>query len=100
MDLILLLVLIAVIIILRRDLKSFVYSLGAIEIFFRVIHWLGDHLGISKLNEFINIYIPESIINIFAKYSNGLFFNVLEWLFVIFMGMLVFYLVKYLIKRK
>ncbi len=100
MDLIIVLVLIAVIVILRRDFKSFIYSLGVLEIFFRVMHFIGDHLGIIKLNEFIDSYIPSSMISIFAKYANGLFYDVLVWIFVIFMGILVYYLVKYLIKRK
>ena len=100
MDLILVLVLIAIVVILRRDLKSFIYSLGVMEIFFRVVHFIGDNLGIIKLNEFIDTYIPSSIISIFAKYSNGLFYDVLVWIFVIFMGILDYYLIKYLIKRK
>ena len=81
-------------------LKSFIYSLGALEIFFRVIHFIGDHLGIVKLNEFINSYIPESIKTVLEQYSDGLLEIILVWIFVIFMGILVYYLVKYLIKRK
>lgn len=100
MDLIIVLVLIAVIVILRRDFKSFIYSLGVLEIFFRVMHFIGDHLGIIKLNEFIDSYIPSSMISIFVKYANGLFYDVLVWIFVIFMGVLDYYLIKYLIKRK
>ena len=100
MDLIIVLVLIAVIVILRRDFKSFIYSLGVLEIFFRVVHFIGDNLGIIKLNEFIDSYIPSSMISVFAKYSNGLFYDVLVWIFVIFMGVLDYYLIKYLIKRK
>lgn len=100
MDLIILFVLIAIIVIIRRDFMSFIYSLGAIEILFRVLHFIGNNLGIVELKRIIDTYIPTSIISIFAKYSNGLFYDVLVWIFVIFMGVLDYYLFKYLIKRK
>ena len=68
MDLIILLVLITLIVIIRKDFKSFIYSLGAIEILFRVLHFLGDNLGITELSKFISANIPKSIISIFANY--------------------------------
>ncbi|MBP3766648.1 MAG: hypothetical protein J6G98_05655 [Bacilli bacterium] len=100
MDLIILLVLIAIIVIVRKEFKSFIYSLGVIEIFFRVLHFIANNLGIVELSKFIRAYIPSSIISIFAHYSNGLFYDILVWIFVIFMGVLDYYLFKYLIKRK
>ncbi len=100
MDLIILLVLITVIVIIRKDFQSFIYSVGAIELFFRVLHFLGNNLGITELKRIIDTYIPTSIISIFAKYSNGLFYDILVWIFVIFIGVLDYYLFKYLIKRK
>lgn len=100
MDLIVILLLIAIVVIICRDFKCFIYSLGIIEIFFRIMNFIANNIGISELSKFIHTYIPGSIIDIFAKYSNGLFYTILVWVFVIFMGMLDFYLVKYLIKRK
>lgn len=100
MDLIILLALITIIVIIRKDFKSFIYSLGAIEILFRVLHFIANNLGIIELSKFIRTYIPSSIISIFAHYSNGLFYDILVWVFVIFMGILDFYLFEYLIKRK
>ncbi len=100
MDLIILLLLVTIIVVIRKDFQSFIYSLGAIEILFRVLHFLGNHLEITELKRIIDTYIPTSIISIFAKYANGLFYNILVWIFVIFMGILDYYLFKYLIKRK
>ena len=100
MDLIVILVLIAIVVIIRRDFKSFVYSLGVIEIFFRVIHFIARNLNIVELSNFIDKYVPSSIISIFRTYSSGLILDILSWIFVIFMGVLDYYLLKYLIKRK
>ena len=100
MDLIIVLAIIVVIVIIRRDFKCFIYSLGVLEIFFRVVHFISDNLKIAPISNLVNTYIPSSMISIFNEYANGLFFYILEWTFVIFMGILDFYLVRYLIKRK
>lgn len=100
MDLIIILLLIAIVVIICRDFKCFIYSLGIIEIFFRIMNFIANNVGIPELSKVIHTYIPGSIIDILAKYSNGLLYIVLVWVFVIFMVMLDFYLVKYLIKRK
>jgi hypothetical protein len=100
MDLIIILALIVIVIIVCRDFKCFIYSLGVIEIFFRVMNFIADNCGISELSKVIHTYIPSSIISILNAYSNGLLNIILVWIFVIFMGILDFYLVKYLIKRK
>ena len=100
MDLIILLALVTLIVIIKKDFQSFIYSLGAIEILFRVLHFIADNLGITELTRIINTYVPGSIISIFAKYSNGLFYNILVWIFVVFMGIFDYFLIKQLIKRK
>ncbi len=100
MDLIIFLVFIAIIIFWTKDFKFFIYFLGIAELFFRLMHFIADNLKIAELSNFIRNYIPESIFNILAKYSNGLFYEILCWaLFAAFVTLEV-YLVKYLLKRK
>lgn len=100
MDLIIILALLAIIVIVRKDFKCFIYALGIIEVFFRIMTFIANNINIVELSNFIHNYIPSSIIAVFAKYSTGLFYSILAWIFVIFMGVLDFYLIKYLIKRK
>lgn len=100
MDLIIIFALILLVVIFCRDFKCFIYSLGVIEIFFRIVHFIGDNLGITELARIINKYIPSSIISVLNAYSSGLLNIILVWIFVILMAFLDFYLVKYLIKRK
>lgn len=100
MDLIIILILIAIVIIILRDFKCFVYSLGIIEIFFRIANFISKNIEIKELSNFIDKYIPNSIISILEKYSNGLLYTVLSFGFVSLMAVLDFYLIKYLIKRK
>lgn len=100
MDLIILLVLIAIVIFWTKDFKFFIYFIGIVEIFFRIMHFIADNLKIIEIKELIVNYIPSSIFSILAKYSNGLFYEILCWgLFACFVTLEV-YLVKYFLKRK
>lgn len=100
MDLIVLLVLIAIVIIVFRDTKCFVYFLGIVEIFFHVMTYIAGHIGIAEISHFIHKYIPSSILVIIGRYSNGLFYDILAWLLVFCFFVLDYYLIKYFFKRK
>lgn len=100
MDLIILFILIAIIIIIFRDSKCFVYFLGIVEIFFHVVTYIGNHIGIPEIQNFIAKYIPTSILEIIGRYSNGLFYDILAWLFVGCFLVLDYYLIKYFFHRK
>lgn len=99
MDLIIILGLIIIIAFFFRDFKNIVYFLGIVEIFFRIIHFIGDHLKIVELNHFINKYIPSSLFNMLGKYANGLLYEVLIWGLLIIFIFLEYYLIKYFFKR-
>ena len=100
MDLIIILILVAVVIMVHKDVKFLVYLLGILEIFFRLIHYIGDNLTIVKINPFINKYIPVSIFKVFSKYTTGIVYDVISWILVIGFGVLLYYLVEYLIRKK
>ena len=99
MDLIIILVLIAVIVFFFRDFKHTAYFFGIIEIFFRLVHFVGDHIHIPELSKFIDKYIPSSLFTMLGKYANGLLYEILMWgLFAYFCALLV-YLIMYFFKR-
>ena len=100
MDLIILVVLIAIVLIVFRDTKCFVYFLGIVEIFFHVMTYIANHIGIPELSRFITNYIPSSILVILDRYANGLLYDILAWLFVLSFLVLDYYLIKYFFKRK
>lgn len=100
MDLIILLLLIVIVVFVFRDFTAFVYSLGIIEIFLRIIHFVANHLGIAELSRWINTNFPSSIFSILAKYSTGLFYDILCWFLVICFAILEFHLIRYFMKRR
>lgn len=100
MDLVVLLVLIVVVVVVLRDIKWVTYLLGVLEIFLRIIHYIGDHLGIKELNSFINNYFPNSLFSLLGKYSSGIVYDILSWILLVFFIFFLIYLVNYLFKRK
>ena len=99
MDLIILLVLMAIIIFFFKDFTAFVYFLGIVEFFLRIVNFIANNIGVNELSSWMNNNFPNSIFSILAKYSNGLLYDVLCWLLVFCFCILLFNLIKYLIKR-
>lgn len=96
MDLAVLLILIIIVVLVLKDVKWVTYLIGIVEIFLRLIHYIGDNLKIASLNNFINEYFPTSIFAIIGKYSSGVIYDILSWVLVLFLIWFLIYLVKYL----
>ncbi|MCI5734220.1 MAG: hypothetical protein SOX86_02950 [Bacilli bacterium] len=96
MDLAVLLILIIIVVLVLKDVKWVTYLIGIVEIFLRLIHYIGDNLKIASLNNFINEYFPTSIFAIIGKYSSGVVYDILSWVLVLFLIWFLIYLVKYL----
>ena len=99
MDLIIILVLIAIIVFFFRDYKHTAYFFGIVELFFRLMHFIADHVPIKELSHFINKYIPNSLFTMLGKYANGLLYEILMWLLFAYFVSLLVYLVRYFFKR-
>lgn len=96
MDLAVLLILIIIVVLVLKDVKWVTYLIGIVEIFLRLIHYIGDNLKIASLNNFINEYFPTSIFAIIGKYSSGVVYDILSWVLILFLIWFLIYLVKYL----
>ncbi len=100
MELVLLFVILVLVIIFFRNTKSLIYALGIVEIFLHIIKFIKYHIGTNELSDFLIKNVPNSILDILAKYSNGLFYDLLSWCFVACMIWFLVYLLKYLFKGK
>lgn len=100
MDLIILLVLIVIVIMVYRDVKFLVYLLGILEIFFKLVHYIGDNLKVVNINSFVNKYIPESIFSIFSEYTTGIVYDVISWILILGFCVFLYYLMDYCVKKK
>lgn len=100
MDLIIILIIIAIVVFWRRDVKFLVYTLGILEIFFRLIHHIGDKLTLIDINTFVDKNIPKSLFSIFSKYTTGLVYDIISWSLIVAFCSFLYYLVKYMIRKK
>ena len=88
MDLIIVIILIALVIFFFRRFSSCIYALGIIDIFFRIIAFIKTKLVTGTVYTIMNKYIPASIPALLAKYSSGLLYDILFWLY--FAGIIIF----------
>ena len=100
MDLMILLTLVIVVVIIFKDTKSLVYILGISDIFMRLLHFIKEQVNVEEFSALINKYVPQSLVGIIDKYSEGVFHTILSWMYIIIIAMFLFYLIKYLVKRK
>lgn len=100
MDLVILIILLLLVVIVFKRFSNFVYCMVIIDLFLRILTWICAHIGIVELSNFIARYIPESIPAILAKYSNGIFYTVLIWGYIIIYIIFEVYIFRTFLKKK
>ena len=99
MDLLIIVVLVIIIVAIFKDWRLIIYTIGTLEVFFRLIHHIGDKLNLISINPFVDKYIPDSLYNVLAKYTSGIAYDILSWCLIVVFIMFLVFLVKYIIRR-
>ena len=101
-DLIVFIILVAAVIFFFRRFSSFVYLVCGLDILYRLLHFLGDNLGVSELKTLVDKYIPGSVVDMVSNYigTSGVLYVVLIWLMFILYCIFLFYIIRILFKRK
>ena len=94
------LIVVIVLIVLRRNIKWGVYVVGTAEVMFRLLHLIGDNLGVPEFNALINRIFPESLFAVARAYTSGVLYIILFWFIVIILFWFLVYLIKYLFTKK
>lgn len=84
----------------KRTFSGFVYAVGAVDIFLRLLAFLKIKLLSGEISAFINSYLPESIPSLINKYTNGGFNTFLIWVYVGIMVVFEFYIIRTFIKKR
>ncbi len=95
-DVVLLIVLIVAGVCFFRRLDSSVYFIASLDIFFRILTFLKDNLGVAEISTFISKYFPESIPSVIYKYTDGIISTCLIWIYVGMYAVFLFYTVRIL----
>ena len=101
-DLILFIVLVIAVVFFFRRFSSFVYLVCAIDILFRLLHFIADNVRVAELTSLINKYIPGSVPGMIGNYvgTTGIIYTVVIWLMFALYCILLFYIIRILVKRK
>lgn len=101
-DLIIFIILVIAVIFFFKRFSSFVYLVCSIDILYRLLHFLGDNLGVPEVSSLINKYIPGSVVEMISNYigTTGIFYVILIWLMFALYCIFLFYIIRILFKRK
>lgn len=95
-DLIIVILLLLLVIILFKRFSSFVYAFAIIDITLRILCFLKVKVPLKELGKIF----PESIPDIFAKYTKDVVYELLLWGYVIVYVCFLIYITSYFIKKK
>ena len=56
--------------------------------------------SVPELKSLIGKYLPESIASVIGRYSSGIFYTILMWVYVILFIVFLGYITSYFIKKK
>ena len=98
-DLGIILVLLIVVVVFFRRFSSFVYSFAIIDIFLRILAFI-KYNTVAELKSLIGKYFPESIAAVIGRYSSGVLYTILMWIYVIIYAIFLYYIIDHFIKKK
>ena len=101
-DLILFVLLVIAVVFFFKRFSSFVYLVCAVDILFRLLHFIADNVKVAELTSLINKYIPSSVAGMIGNYvgTTGLIYTIVVWAMFVLYCILLFYIVRILFKRK
>lgn len=100
MDGIILIILLLAVCFYFRDISKIVYAVAIVDIFLRIFYFIINNIEIKGISKYVEKYLPESIPSIIGSHTSGLIYNILVWIYVIIMGIFLFYTIKKFIKSK
>ena len=99
-DVIILLILLVIVIFVYKKFSSFVYSLAIIDMFLRILNYIGTHVPVPELKALIEKYFPASVPGIFGNYTSGIVYDILMWIYIGFYICFLFYVTRYFFKKR
>ncbi len=99
-DVIVLILLMMIVIMFFKQFHSFVFFFAIFDIFLRIMAFIKYHIGLGDVQAIISKYLPESILHIIDKYTNGIIQTCLEWAYLVIMVIFLVYIIKIFIKKK
>ena len=95
---ILIIVILLVVIFLSKNKSNLFIAFGLIDIFLRLMRYLGDHT-IKEVHDLVDKLFPSSIPAIIDNYTSGIVFDILMWVYFALMCLFFYHVLRLLMKR-
>lgn len=99
-DLIIFIVLLVLVIMFFKRFSSFVFFIAIFDILLRILTFIKDNIGLPDVSALIGKYVPSGILEIIAKYTDGVLTTIFSWIYVGIMAIFLFYICKIFFKKK
>ncbi|MEG2311303.1 MAG: hypothetical protein RSB72_01235, partial [Bacilli bacterium] len=99
MDLIILIVVIIVAACLFKTFKKFIYIIGIIDTILRLLNLINLNINWPVVNDFINQFLPVSILAIINNNLTGIINVIAIWLYIICLSFFVYYIIRVFLKK-
>ena len=83
-----------------RSFSKSVYAFAIIDIFLRLIYFIAENLGIKEFSKWVRHIFPKSIPAIIDKYSSGVLYTILIWIYIVLMVFFLGYTIRTFIRKK
>ena len=100
MDAVIIIILLVVVGFYFKRFDKIIMGIGIVDIFLRIFNYLVNNIQINGISEYVEKYLPASIPAIINNYTKDMIADMLMWVYVICMGIFLFYCVRYFIRKK
>ena len=83
-----------------RRFDKGVYSVAIVDLFLRIFNYLITHVKIDGITDHLIKYLPKSIPGLIENYTSDVLADILIWVYVIVMGIFLFYTIRVFFRKK
>lgn len=83
-----------------RKFSKIVYAIAIIDIFLRLLNYISANIGIPGFHGWVSKIFPSSVPGLLDNYMNGIVLTIFEWIYVLFMVVFLFYIVRAFLRKK
>jgi len=84
----------------KRTFSGVIYAFAITDIFLRLVSFIKHHITASDIIHVLDKYFPENIPAIMAKYTEGILYKILLWVYFGLMCIFLFYIIRTFIRKK
>ncbi|MDD2377305.1 MAG: hypothetical protein PHD10_01315 [Bacilli bacterium] len=100
MDIIIIMALIGFVVFFFKRFVNVIYLIPAIDIFLRIITVIKTTIADAETYAFLNKWFPANIPSVIDKYTGGVVYNILFFVYIIIYVIFEYYLIRQIFSKK